>query len=211
MTVVYNGVDLERFKLEKRPKLNHGKLELLYLGRVAPVKGIHVLISALPSIAALIPGVRLTVAGGVSPANEGYLEDLRRMAASGGCNVDFIGHVDNIATLIHASDIVVAPSVWEEAFGRVLLEAMACGVPVVASNVGGMPEVLGPSFGTHLFKPNDAEALATVVSTVHGKLQGDQSLSERCRNRAEQFAIENTVLQVEKILESTVYEHELVH
>lgn len=141
--VIPCGVDVQRFRpLDRRccrARLGLGPEPLvLYAGRVEPLKGIDILVDAMALLQQ--PDARLLVVGGDSEA-AAEIERLRAQAASLGIvsRVTFVGAVDQSLLPLYysAADICVVPSYYES-FGLVAVEAMACGVPVVASHVGGL-------------------------------------------------------------------------
>lgn len=185
--VVYNGIDVDAFtpayaSIEKRA--SDRPYRVAYFGRLCPVKGIEVLLRAfqLPEIDAL--PVELHVRGSVQSSFVGpeYLGHLQQIAQPQiDRRVFFRPHCSDIRAELSKTDLVVLPSTWEEPFGRVLIEAMASGVPVVASNVGGIPEVLSPRFADHLVPPGDAQALAAAVSRFVTWRHTDRSLGAESR------------------------------
>jgi len=163
--VIYGGVDAGRF----RPS-GAGKGEkVLFVGRVAPHKGVNYLIEAMPRRA-------LLEVVGTGPADRGYYEYL--LEVSRGSNVRFrnIGRpvgsleADRLLAEEYSSALVtVLPSVYRDVYGNyspapellglVLLESMACGTPVIATSVGGLPEVVEDGRTGFVVPPNDPGAL----------------------------------------------------
>lgn len=159
--VVYNGVrvrggrigDDERRALRARAGAGDADFLVCYAGRVSEEKGVHFLLEA---IASLPPGFRLVVVG------EGpQQEALRRQAdALGiGARVVFTGFSEAPSQWMAASDVVAVPSTWYEAFGRVVVEAMNEGVPVVASRIGGMGELFDDGIEGIYVRPGRADDL----------------------------------------------------
>jgi L-malate glycosyltransferase len=130
-----------------------------FVGRFVPEKGIDVLLDAARRLA---PAVRVRLIG-----NGPLRVQLEALAGSAGAEVTFIAPVppDQLPALYRQLDVLVLPSratpVWKEQFGRVLVEAMACGVPVVGSDSGAIPEVIGDAGLT--FAEGDAGALADTL------------------------------------------------
>jgi glycosyltransferase involved in cell wall biosynthesis len=206
--VVHNGIDLSAWPFgrdaggfREEMGLSRDAFVVTYAGRLHPGKGLDVLIDAI----ALMPGpVHLLIAGAERDdgSRRDYLRELRERAdarAAGRCR--FIGHVRDLARLYRASDVSVLPSTCSEAFGRVLIESMACGTPVVASRIGGIPEILTGEFERCLCPPGDARALGERLSEVRAWRQRDGDLARRCREHVrERFDIARTVQGVEAIL-----------
>jgi glycosyltransferase involved in cell wall biosynthesis len=141
--------------------------ELLYAGRLSPLKGVDVAIRAVEQV----PGdARLTVVGGGTPDREAALRALA------GPRVTFAGPREHAAmpALYATTDAVLFPSVWEEPWGLVPLEAMAAGAPVIATGTGGSAEYLRDGENCLLVPPGDADALAAAVA----RLAADEPLRE---------------------------------
>jgi spore coat protein SA len=166
--VVHNGADDALFypaPPESRPK-NPAPV-VLFVGRLEPRKGVHVLIEAMRLLQQRKTNVRCRIIGEsflhgskVTP----YLRDLRENCPS---NVEFKGFCPQTALgeQYRSADIHCCPSVWQEPFGNVNIEAMACGIPVVASRVGGIPEIAADG-GVVLVGPNSAVELANALQKI---------------------------------------------
>jgi phosphatidyl-myo-inositol alpha-mannosyltransferase len=162
--VVPNGVEVARFaRVPERDAAGHdGPETLLFVGRLEPRKGLATLIEAFVRLRSDRPGVRLVVVG------EGP-ERARCEAALPGSlrrDVRFLGRVDD-AALVDAyaeADLYVSPALGGESFGIVLLEAMAAGRAVVASDLPGYRSVVSPGRDGLLVPPGDAAALATALA-----------------------------------------------
>ena len=132
---------------------------VLYVGALAVQKGLMVLLDAFNLVAEKVPEANLLIAGRGSLEKELH-KKTKRMELSD--KVKFIGFVSRsqIADLYRRTQVVVVPSIWNEQFGLVGPEALACGVPCVGSDVGGIPEWLHDGDWGFIVPPGDARALA---------------------------------------------------
>jgi phosphatidylinositol alpha-mannosyltransferase len=157
--LIPNGVYVDRFAAAPvRADFRSPGGTLAFVGRIdEPRKGLPTLMAAMPAIVAACPGVRLLVAG------TGEVEEARREVPPGLANhVVFLGQVsdEEKASLLRSADVYVAPHLWGESFGIVLVEAMAAGAPVLASNLDAFRRVLADGRAGRLFPAGDAGALA---------------------------------------------------
>lgn len=146
-----------------------------YMGQLYPEKGVDVLIRA----AARIPDIPVKIAG--SGPEEAY---LRKLADKLGVrNVEFVGRLDGVARdrfYRHALFFVV-PSIWYEIFGKVVLEAYAFGKPVIASRVGGLPEIVRNGETGYLFEMGNDEELAERIRALAGDAEKRREFGARGR------------------------------
>ena len=168
--LIYNAVDQERFDIkEDREDLRAGynlsgdDFVIGTAGSLIPKKGHAFLIEAVAKITSQIPHIRLLVIGG-GPLRTG----LEKMAALYGIsdNVKFLGSRMDMAGLMKAMDVFVLPSL-QEGFPRALIEAMYTGLPVIASNISGIPEVVSDGVNGFLTPAGDAGAIAERLSSLH--------------------------------------------
>jgi glycosyltransferase involved in cell wall biosynthesis len=160
-SVVYNGIDHTDFAPVTEPSMDttwHWRL--LYVGRIDERKGIHVAVNALTD---LPPEASLDIDGRGDTAYEARLRDLTRSLGLEGRVRFAVTPRESLADRYRNADVVVFPTTWEEPFGLVPLEAMACGTPVVATGTGGSGEFLRDGGNCLLVPPGDAGALARAV------------------------------------------------
>jgi glycosyltransferase involved in cell wall biosynthesis len=180
LSVIYNGVHIPsvppspeaRAAARRRLGIPGDEFVSAYVGRVSPEKGVRVLLEALARAPAAIS---LVVAGDGSD-----LEPMRRLAGELGIEgrVRFLGYVSPATDVFTAADVVVVPSLWNEAFGRVVVEAMACGTAVVATSVGGMQEIFEHERQGLLVPKGDAAAIAAALTTLAADAGRRQSLAD---------------------------------
>ena len=206
--VVHNGVDVKGFFPDGHDKMpDDGIKRLLFVGRVSPEKGLHSLLEAFKMVAEQCPQVQLTIVGPesvpplefiVSLSDEAgvsqlarfypgsYLSHLRQMLSPElARRVSFVSSLAHreVARFYRAADVLVNPSLLET-FGMTLAEAMACGVPVIATRVGGIPEVVAHGKTGLLVPPDDAPALAEAILHLLADNDLRESMGEAGRQRA---------------------------
>lgn len=175
--VVHPPVDLARYRPRGAP--NALRLGLAGEGpilgvaaQITPWKGQAVAIRALAGIRTRCPGARLVLAGETKFVNRAtrydnraYLASLKRLITTLGLEscVHFLGQRDDMPDLLASLDVLLVPS-WEEPFGLVMVEAMAVGTPVVATNVGGPPEIIRDGVNGRLVPPERPDLWAAAVS-----------------------------------------------
>jgi len=177
LAMLANGLDTELFSPDR--SLERAPAQLLCVGRASdPNKGVRTLIAAL---ARLPETVTLTLVD--DPAS-----DAMRWAREAGCaaRLTLTGRIETeaLVQLYRRATLVVVPSRFE-GFGLPAAEAMACGTPVVASDAGALPEVLGTGGGGVLVPPDSPEALAKAIASLLEQPDARRALSERARSRVE--------------------------
>ena len=168
--------------------INADKRHILFVGSVSYHKGLEVLISALPYIIREYPDVQLLI--GVGDAVASHLKRIKSLVDELKLreHVAFLPKINNeeVIKFICFSDVVVVPEQWPNEFGPVILvEALHCGIPVVASRIGGIPEFVREGETGFLFRPTDEKELAAKVSEVFKnegfREQARQQRSLACR------------------------------
>jgi glycosyltransferase involved in cell wall biosynthesis len=178
---------------------------LLFLGTLDARKNIGGLLEAygrLLSSRADVP--RLILAGAPTADRAKWLDDIARPPLAG--QVEQLGYIgaDRRASLFQAARIFVLPS-FEEGFGLPALEAMAAGVPVVASNRGSLPEVVGDA--GLLVNPDDTDALASAIGRILSDPALWQTLRQKGFDRARQFTWDQTARDLRRAYEDAIAAH----
>ena len=168
---IHNGVDLERFPLKAsgasafRDKFGIPQSAFLVcaVGQICERKGLRELIDAFERICKGAPQMHLAIVGAVVfKHEESYYNTLREMAADSRCSerIHFTGELSNVSEVLQGSDLLVLNS-SQEPFGLVLVEAMSSGTPVIATRVGGIPEIVTDQVNGWLVEKGDSIGLAS--------------------------------------------------
>lgn len=193
--VIYPGVNLEKFfprmendALFSSVSRNPHTLRLLFVGRIIRQKGLHVLLQALHILGSYNLPIQLTVAGRTPPWEKKYGREIEALAEN--LPVQKLGFVSpsQLPVLYRETDIFVCPSQQDEAFGMVNLEAMSSGLPVIASRIGGIPELVTEETGILIDKPQYPEEFVSAIQLLYNHPRLRQTLSHSARVRAEQFS-----------------------
>ena len=202
--VIPNGVSLKSFENMKATEILRGKLGLdktaeiiLFVGRLYPVKGLKYLIEAMKIISHEDSRANLVLVGGGDERR--YLQKIVREFGLTEC-VFFIGQIPNskIPECTLAADIFVLPSI-SEGFPNVILEAMAAGLPIVTTNVRGLPEIVKDGENGFVVEPQNSAQLAEKISLILSDKELRRKISANNKRRARQYSWETVVEKLEKI------------
>ncbi len=164
--IIPNGIEFDRFANPVSPieEFDDGRINLLFVGRMEKRKGLRYLLSAYADLKWDYPELRLIVVGPGEPDDESQ----RVMGERNLTDVVFTGRVSNEAlpAYYQAADIFCSPATGGESFGMVLLEAMAAGVPTVATDISGYREVVTHGMDGLLSTPSDPIAFASAIRTL---------------------------------------------
>jgi glycosyltransferase involved in cell wall biosynthesis len=204
--VIYNGVDSNRFRPDSRSeakarlRLSTYEPLLLYVGNLKDSKGCRDLLEAFPAVLTERPGARLVYIGS-GPAQASLLDRADAMGCSG--QVELAGPMphDALADWFLAADVLCLPS-HNEGVPNVVLEAMACGTPVVATMVGGIPEVV-PHFAGLLVPPREPDALAASLLEATSR-EWDH---DRIAAHAAGFRWEDNIDRLDHVLKTVALAH----
>lgn len=184
--IIPHGVDLERFSPRVPPieKYNDGKLNILFVSRLEKRKGAKYLLQAYRIAKKDCPPSRLILVGPGDKAQHEYERWVRAVNLE---DVVFTGHVPyaDLPCYYHTADIFCIPAVGQESFGIVLLEAMAAGKPIVATNIEGYASVVSDGSEGILVKPRDTQALASALVSLANDKNLREQMGAKGRAKAE--------------------------
>ena len=201
---VYNGIEVARFAggpdgfLQDELRLPRDTRVVFASGRAQPYKGIEVLVDAAAQLEAQGIANIAFVFCGDGPSLAGL---QARVAARGLRTFHFLGRRDDVPRLLRSATVAVVPSLWAEAFGLTVVEAMAAGVPVVATRVGGIPELVEEGRTALLVEPGDATAIAGAVRRLLEAPALRASMAQLALAEAtRRFSVERTVSELYDLL-----------
>lgn len=205
--VVYNGIRKQEIskKVQKKVKQDE-KIGLLYIGRLVEVKGIHLLLHAVQKLAEKGEDVFLEILGD-GPKRTDYEQLAKELHISE--IVFFRGNQLDKQPFFDRTQIFVYPSVWQEAFGISIVEALAQGMICVAADVGGIPEIIEDGKDGFLFRQGDTSSLEDVCS--HALLicrceKAQDELANQAQKKAEIFNIQKTIADLQEIYKELLVE-----
>jgi glycosyltransferase involved in cell wall biosynthesis len=195
LTVVPNGVDTDFFQPGKNGR-NDSRTVLLSVARLVPDKDHDTMLAAFGRLAGTHPGAELWLVGN-GPRRETLEQKVRDLDLTG--RVKFLPVAKDIRHLYRQADVFVLSSV-AEALPNVILEAMAAGLPVVATRVGGLPEAVVPGETGLLVSPRDVDGLAEALKSLLDDPETRRSLGQKGRERVlDQFSFGAMVSRHEEV------------
>ena len=195
--IIPNGVDLENFSPNVSPieEFRDGKFNILFVGRLEKRKGVGYLLNAYRQVKHEIPNSRLIIVGPGTRLRQKYEKWVKRYSIP---DVVFIGFVSyqELPRYYQTADIFCAPAINRESFGIVLLEAMAMGKPIVASDIDGYASVVTHGEEGWLVPPKDSRQLAQALLAVIRDEKLRQEMGEKGRLKAQKYSWELVAKQV---------------
>jgi glycosyltransferase involved in cell wall biosynthesis len=204
--VVPLGINLNGY--EQRPPARSGPFTVGFFARLAPEKGLHVLAEAYRRLRQnnQLPNTRLEVAGYLAPEHKNYLADIENAMRESGFASEFNyrGVLDREQKInfLRSLDLLSVPATYDEPKGLFLLEAMACGVPVVQPRRGGLTEVVEKTGGGLLVSPDDVDSLAAGILRIHDEPGlGDELGQHGFENVRKHYSVAQMADRVLKVYE----------
>jgi len=196
-TIIPNGVDTKHFSPDAPPieEFIDGKLNILFIGRMEKRKGLDYLLEAYQRVKPEMPDSRLIIVGpGIRLRNK-YEKRVRQ---NGLKDVVFVGYAAyrDLPRYYKTADIVCCPAIGWESFGIVLIEAMAVGKPIVASNIEGYASVMSDGVEGLLVPPKNVEKLAEALISLMSDESLRQQLGANGWNRVTEYSWENVAQRV---------------
>ncbi len=201
--IIPNGVDVDFYANARAfPEFQDGKVNILFVGRAEPRKGATYLLRAYAALKAKHPGIRL-----IFVSSGPQIGELRRFVRDNNvADVLFAGRVDDIdkARFYKTADVFCAPSTGQESFGIVLLEAMAAGRAVVASDIHGYKRVVQRNVSGLLVEPREVDALAIALERLIVDVALRERLGQAGAARAPEYDWGHVTAQVASVYEEVL-------
>ncbi|MDD2679411.1 MAG: lipopolysaccharide heptosyltransferase II [Candidatus Omnitrophica bacterium] len=199
--LIPRSVDLEKFKFLSPDKKRGQEFNVGIIGRITPLKGHLYFIKAMAKAARAIPNLKIWIVGDAPSSRQAYKEQVEVLVRRLGLShcTEFLGTQRNIPEILTNLDLVVLATTTHEAFGRVIVEAQACGVPVVATEVGGVVDIIENGRTGLMVPPSDPQSMAEAIIRIFK----DPALAAEFAERAYEKVKEeyNVELMVKNTLE----------
>lgn len=182
------SVDLTRFNPAIKKVKSDGNCVIAILGRITPLKGHPYFLQAMAKVVRHIPYAKIWIIGDAPAKKMEYRQELETLATRLGIkgNVDFMGNRQDIPELLAQVDVLCFSSVEPESFGRAIVEAQAMKVPVVATKVGGVIDIIDDELTGFLVLPKDPEAMAEKVLYLLKNKKAAQKMAEAALEKIHQ-------------------------
>lgn len=198
--LIPRSVDLERFKYVSPQKKRREEFNVGIIGRITPLKGHLYFIKAMAKVASVIPRLKIWIVGDVPPSRQAYKEQLEVLVKRLGLwqATQFLGTQRDIPAILAHLDLLVLATVTHEAFGRVIVEAQASGVPVVATQVGGVVDIIEDQKTGLLVPPSDPTSMASAIIRIFKDIELSRNLTQNAYQKVKEkynveLMVKNTI------------------
>ena len=202
--IIPNGIDVDHFsqRAVPWPQYQDGKTNLIFVGRLEKRKGLRYLLEAYGRLKWDMPDLRLIVVGPGTPDKDSY----HVLSSQNLQDVEFVGRVpyDDLPRYYASADVFCSPATGGESFGIVLLEAMAAGKPIVASDIEGYRGVMQHGIQGRLFQNKSVESLASELQTLILDPDLRRKMGEQGSTTAPQYRWQVVARRVEQYYESCI-------
>ncbi len=188
IVLIPRSVDLERFKYRDPQTKRKEEFNVGIIGRITPLKGHLYFIKAMARIWRAVPRLKIWIIGDAPASKEAYKEELQILVRRLGlwhCT-EFLGTQRDIPGILEHLDLAVLATTTHEAFGRVVVEAQAAGVPVVATKVGGVVDIIEDGYNGLLVPPADPKAIAEAAMKIFKDPQFASELAQHAYTKVKE-------------------------
>ncbi|MFA6355709.1 MAG: lipopolysaccharide heptosyltransferase II [Candidatus Omnitrophota bacterium] len=205
--LIYRGVNLEQFKYKEPDESVKSAYTIGIVGRLTPLKGHKYFLRAVAKVLKYFPGIKVLVVGDAPPGKEKYRQELEDTARRLGLsrNTEFLGRRSDIPDILAGLDALVLATIVPEGFGRVIIEAFASGVPVVATSVGGVTEIIRDGENGLLVPPEDPQAMSEAIVRILKDRALAKDIVRNARKDAEQkFNLDRMITETVRVYEEAL-------
>lgn len=209
MRFIARGVDLDKFKYNMPDVWHKEVYKIGVIGRITPIKGHRYFLQAIARVVRVFPKVKVVIVGEAPKDKPEYYDRLKVLVKQLGIEdfVEFLGAQYDIPNIMHELDIVVLPSIYQESFGRVIIESGASGVPCIATRLGGALEIIENGITGLLVKPGDILEMVEAILRLLKDRGLARSIAVEARKRIEKEyslkrMVEGTLAVYEEALNS---------
>ncbi len=206
IVVINRWVDLEKFTFTSYEEKKQSNT-IIAMGRISPTKGYEYLIEGFRKLVRSNPYLTLKIIGSADKSKMDYFNHLKSLVSRYALNynVQFVEFREDIQNALKEARLLVAPSVIEESFGRVIVEAFACGVPVIATKVGGYNEIINDGENGLLVEPHNSDAIAEAISKLLKDTELAEKLAKAGRKKTEElYTMEKALDETKAVYEKTM-------
>ncbi|MCM8800952.1 MAG: lipopolysaccharide heptosyltransferase II [Candidatus Omnitrophica bacterium] len=207
--LIPRSVDLERFKFISPEQKRKDEFNVGIIGRLTPLKGHLYFVKAMAKLVGYIPNLKVWIVGDAPSSKSAYKQQIQLLVKRLGLDsiTMFLGNQKDIPAIMEHLDVLVLATTTQEAFGRVIIEAQASGVPVVATKVGGVIDIIEDNKTGLLVSPYDHSAIAEAVLRIYKDIDlACQLANEAYRKVTQRYTLElmakNTLEVYEEALSS---------
>lgn len=191
IATIPHGIDLDAFHFNNEPKN-----ELLYIGRIIPTKGVHIAIEVAKKT-----GMKLDIFGNYDPNDNYWEKEIVPLLGDNKIKYHGVCPFDKVSEVYSEAKAVLLPISRHEPFGLVMVEAMACGTPVIAYDMGSVPEIIKDGVTGYVVKEGNLEGLVDCVKKIN------QINRINCRKRVEEYySLNRMVNDYEKLFSKIIAE-----
>lgn len=207
--LIPRSVDLEKFRYVSPDKKRGAEFNIGIIGRITPIKGHLHFIKAMAKVARQASGLKIWVVGDAPESKEAYKEQIQVLVRRLGLwsQTQFLGTQRDIPAVLQHLDLLVLPTTTQEAFGRVIIEAQAAGVPVIAAKVGGVVDIIEDEVTGLLVPPADPSSIAKAAIRIFKDKEFAAKLSSAAYEKVKEKY--NVELMVKNTLQ--VYQEAMDH
>jgi lipopolysaccharide heptosyltransferase II len=201
IVIINRWVNLNKFKFTESSKRKQSNT-IVSIGRISPSKGYEYLIEGFKKVIRQNPYLKLKIVGAPDQTKMDYFQHLKTLVNrfSLSHNVEFSGFRQDIENVLSEAKIAVSSSVIDEAFPRAVLEASACGIPIIATEVGGVSEIIENEINGIMVEPKNSEAIARAILRLTDDTTLADTIAQKGREKIEKmYSMEKSLKETAQV------------